>query len=89
MGNVVAILKVYPSDVGLDLERIKGDIRKAVPEGASVYKYEEEPIAFGLVAIVAYVMIPEDREGLMDEVDARIRGVEGVGNVEVWMVSRV
>jgi len=89
LGNVVAILKVYPSDVGLDLERIKGDIRKAVPEGTSVYKYEEEPIAFGLVAIVAYVMIPEDREGLMDEVDARIRGVEGVGNVEVWMVSRV
>lgn len=89
MGNVVAILRVYPSDVGLDLERIKGDIRKAVPEGTSVYKYEEEPIAFGLVAIVAYVIVPEDREGLMDEVEARIRGVDGVGNVEVWMVGRI
>jgi len=85
----MAVLKVYPSDVGLDLERMKEDIRGVIPEGTSIQKYENEPIAFGLVAIVAYVLIPEDREGLMDEVENRIRGVGGVGNVEVWMVGRV
>lgn len=89
MGKVVAVLRVYPSDVGLDLERMKEDIRRVIPEGTSIQKYEEEPIAFGLVAIVAYVLIPEDREGLMDEVESRIQRVEGVGNVEVWMVGRV
>ena len=89
MGKVMAVLKVYPSDVGLDLERMKEDIRGVIPEGTSIQKYENEPIAFGLVAIVAYVLIPEDREGLMDEVENRIRGVGGVGNVEVWMVGRV
>ena len=85
----MAVLRVYPSDVGLDLERMKEDIRRVIPEGTSIQKYEEEPIAFGLVAIVAYVLIPEDREGLMDEVESRIQRVEGVGNVEVWMVGRV
>ena len=66
---------------------LKDKVRKTLEGKAAIYKYEEEPIAFGLVALVAHVLVPEDAQGRMDEVEDLLKGIKGVSEVQV-MVSR-
>jgi elongation factor 1-beta len=54
-----------------------------------VQKFEEEPVAFGLVALIAYVVMPQDAAGQMDQVEESIRSVEQVSQIEVLRVGRV
>ncbi len=66
---------------------LKDKVRKTLDGKATIYKYEEEPIAFGLVALVAHVLVPEEVQGRMDEVEELLKGIGGVSEVQV-MVSR-
>jgi translation elongation factor EF-1beta len=34
--------------------------------------YGEEPVAFGLVALLVQFKFPEDQEGIVDEVEAKL-----------------
>lgn len=87
--RVLASLKIFPSDINLDREVIKKEIEKTIPEYASVYKFEEEPIAYGLVAIIAHVLVPEDREGAIDEVESRLKKMDKISDFQTLMVRRV
>ena len=51
MGEVVATLKIMPESPDVDLEALKAAIQVAMPAEAEFHKIEEEPIAFGLVAL--------------------------------------
>ncbi len=66
---------------------LKDKVRNTLNGKAQIYKYEEEPIAFGLVALVAHVLVPEEAQGRMDEVEELLKGISGVSEVQV-MVSR-
>lgn len=83
---VVLTLRIFPSEVGADLDELKRKVRAALPEGVRIHRFSEEPIAFGLVALVADVVLPE--EGDPEVVEKSIRGVEGVSNIQALMVRR-
>ena len=87
MVQVLTTFKIFPSDAGMDMTRLKDTVRKKLEGKAQVYKYEEEPVAFGLVALVAHVLTPEEAEGRMDEVEETLKATDGVSEVQV-MVSR-
>jgi len=86
---VVVSLKIFPSDIDVDLNALRERIEKSLPSYASVYRFEEEPIAFGLVALIAHIVLPEDRAGGLDEIERCIQGLEGVGDIQTIMVRRV
>ena len=69
MADVLVSLKVFPSGVEVNREELKQNIEKNLPDFASVLKFEEEPIAFGLVAVIAHILLPEDKSGGIDEVE--------------------
>lgn len=69
------------------MNALKDKVRKALEGKATIYKYEEEPVAYGLVALVAHVLVPEEAQGRMDEVEDILKNVKGVSEVQV-MVSR-
>ncbi|MBS7624858.1 elongation factor 1-beta [Candidatus Bathyarchaeota archaeon] len=89
MARVVVSLKIFPSDIDVDLNALRERIEKSLPSYASVYRFEEEPIAFGLVALIAHIVLPEDRAGGLDEIERCIQGLEGVGDIQTIMVRRV
>ena len=60
MARVLVSLKIFPSDIDVNREVLKRQIEKSLPLYASVYQFGEEPIAFGLIAIIAHILIPED-----------------------------
>lgn len=89
MARVLVSIKIFPSDIDVSLDSLKKKISETLPDYASVYRFEEEPIAFGLVALIAHILLPEDRSGGMDEVESRLRNIEQISEFETQMVRRI
>jgi translation elongation factor aEF-1 beta len=88
LARVLASIKIFPNDANLDLGLLKSKVQQSLPSGSTVQKFEEEPIAFGLVALIAHVVLPEDAAGHMDQVEEAIRGVDMVSEIQVLRVGR-
>ncbi len=88
MAKVLASIKIFPSDANIDLGALKSRIQESLPAGSTVQRFEEEPVAFGLVALIAHVILPENVEGTMDQVEEAIRRVDLVSEIQVLRVGR-
>ena len=84
MGKVVAQIKVLPSSTEVNLEELK----KKIEEEIKPEKIEEEPIAFGLVAVRIFKII-EDNAKFLDEIEEKLKSFEEVSQVEVEQLSRI
>jgi len=89
MSRVVISFKILPSDITIDLSLLKQKIEKSLPEYASVYKFIEEPIAFGLTALIAQIVIPEENSGGLDEIEKILQRIDEVSQMETLMIRRV
>jgi len=88
MTNVLVSVKIFPTDITIDLNQLKQQIEKSMPKEASVRKFAEEPIAFGLSALIAHILIPEDKSGELEKLENTIRKIEGVNSIDIFMVQR-
>jgi len=83
MGKVIVTFRIMPKDIEVDLEELEERVRKEIgPE-----RMEREPIAFGLVAIKATKLV-EEESGELEREENKIRGIEGVGEVEIVEITR-
>jgi len=89
MANVLISFKIFPSEATVDLNLLKEKIKKGLPEFASIYGFGEEPIAFGLSALIAHVIVPEERSGGLDEVERYLLKIEEISQIETLMVRRM
>jgi translation elongation factor aEF-1 beta len=89
MGKVVVQLKVFPTDIAIDRERLKEELKTGLPQGAQLVKFDEEPIAFGLVALIATITMIEDLSGLMQKVEDSIKSNKNVGEVQTVAIGRL
>ena len=88
MAKVLASIKIFPTDANVDLAALKSKIQSSLPSGSTVQQFEEEPVAFGLVALIAHVILPEDAGGTMDQIENAIRRVDLVSEIQVLRVGR-
>jgi elongation factor 1-beta len=88
MGKVAAQLKVMPEDADTDLEALEESLIAALPEGAELNGSDTQDVAFGLVALIVAVVVPDD-EGGTDAVEEAFADVDGVESVSVENVGRV
>jgi elongation factor 1-beta len=87
LAKVIAQIKIFPTETTVDLVDLRKKVEAGLPAGTSVARFDEEPIAFGLVALVARVAMPE-QEGQMDKVEEALKSVENVGEIQVVNVWR-
>ena len=88
MARIIASLKILPIDVNIDLNLLRDEVEKSLPENTSIYKFEEDPIAFGLVALIAHILLPEEGEDI-DKIEKAIMDLKEVSQLETLMVRRV
>jgi len=88
MAKVAVLLRVLPEGVEVPLEELAERIKGALPGEYEIVSKGEEPIAFGLKALLLKVLMPEEKEGGTSELEEIVGEVEGVSQVEVVMVSR-
>ena len=84
MGKVAVSFRIMPEDVEVDLGEVQRLIRESL--GGKVKKLEVKPIAFGLKAVEAIVVV-DDASGEVDRVEAALGQIPGVGGVEAVEVT--
>jgi len=88
MGKIVIAYKILPSESTVDLELLKEKIKKQLAGIASIQRFAEEPIAFGLCALKVNMVIPE-KDGILEETEKRITGIKEVGQIQTLGVTRL
>jgi len=89
MGSVIISYKIFPTEITVDFNELRKKIEGCLPEFASVYGFGEEPIAFGLNALIAHIKIPEDKSGVLDELEKKLEGIGEISQVQTIMVRRI
>ncbi len=88
MGSVIVTYKVFPEDIVPDFEPLKKQIQIKLPQFVEITGYGEEPVAFGLVALLVQIKVPEDKTGIVDELETALAQIKGVSQVQTMMVRR-
>lgn len=88
MGSVIVSYKIFPTDVIADFSNLKKEIEACLPEFASVMGYGEEPIAFGLKALIVHIKFPEDKSGVLEELEKKLEGISEISQIQSVMVRR-
>ena len=63
MGKVAARLKVMPQSPEIDLDALQDRLENSLPEGAKISRVDRYDVAFGLVALLPTVIVPDDAGG--------------------------
>lgn len=89
MARVVVSLKLMPESVDVDLSQIRTEAEKKIIEfaGETEFKIEEQPIAFGLKALII-LFIMDESKGSTEELEDSLAEIKGVQSVEVTDVRR-
>ena len=82
MGEVIVGLKVMPESPETNMEKLKNDIKNAIPKVVRLRGMSEKYIAFGLKAIDVTVTMP-DSAGGSENVENALSKIPGVSSVEV------
>ena len=88
MGKVAAKVKVMPESPEIDLDDLQERLEDSLPEGAKINGFERDDVAFGLIALLPTVIVPDDAGGT-EAVEEAFIDVEGVESVSVENVGRI
>ena len=88
MGSIIVTYKVFPEDIVKNFDELKKQIENIKPEFAAIEGYGEEPIAFGLVALLLQVKFPEDKTGIVDEFEEKLAKIPGMSQAQTMFVRR-
>ncbi len=81
-------MKLMPTSPDVDLEKIKETAKALVKEGDGLNReYEEEPIAFGLKAVIAFFEWSEEKE--LDDIEAAFGKIENVQSVQIIDLRKI
>lgn len=88
MGTAGIKIKVMPISPEVDLEEIKRSAKILVEaKGGKNCNFEEEPIAFGLKAIIVFFVCPEEQE--IEKLEDELKKIENVNSVQVIDIRRL
>ena len=75
--------KIMPENLDINLDDIKTKAKEVVEsfESGVFSESEEQPIAFGLKALVITIALSEDENS--DEVENKLAEIEGVSSIEL------
>lgn len=88
MGKVAAVLKVMPQSPEVDLDALEERLSDALPEGAKINNVERENVAFGLIALMPTVIVPDEAGGT-EAIEEAFSNVDEVESVSVAEVGRI
>jgi len=87
MGISLLKIKIMPTSPETNLEAIKKSAKKVIERGKGKnIEFEEEPIAFGLNAIIVSFEISEEQE--MDSIENALGKIKNVSSVQVVDMRR-
>ena len=87
MGTALLKIKIMPASPEADLEEIKIDAKKIVEKGnGKNVRFEEEPIAFGLKAVIVSFDINESYE--IEPIEIGLSQIKNISSAQVIDMRR-
>ena len=87
MGIAAVKIRIMPTSTEVDLEKLKKTAKTIVERmGGKNCKFEEEPIAFGLKALIAFFAWPEELE--LESLEGFLNKIEDVSSLQVIDMRR-
>jgi elongation factor 1-beta len=87
MGTALITLKLMPKSPNEDLEKIKEEAKKIIEDlKGTKTRFEEEPVAFGLVAVKAFFDLDESIE--LEPIENKLNDLENINSVQVVDMRR-
>ncbi len=88
MGITGIKIKIMPTSPEVELEEIKEKSKALIEQkGGKNCKFEEEAIAFGLKAIIAFFEWPEEQE--LEELEEVLKKVKNVKSIQIIDMRRL
>jgi len=88
MGIAGIKIKIMPTSPEVELEEIKEKSKALIEQkGGKNCKFEEEAIAFGLKAIIAFFEWPEEQE--LEELEETLKKVKNVKSIQIIDMRRL
>ena len=83
MGTAAIQFKIMPESPDTDLEKLKQSIKEKIEsfESGVFNDIKEEPIAFGLKALIVTFALSEEQE--VDEVENTVKEIEEISSAEL------
>jgi len=81
MGDVLSIIRVMPTGPDVDLNKLQTEIQELEPHAVA-----KKPVAFGLSCLEVQFIRP-DSSGGTDELEDKMRAMDGVESVKVTGVT--
>ncbi|MCL2863205.1 MAG: elongation factor 1-beta [Methanimicrococcus sp.] len=89
MSGVAATIKVMPAEADTDLNMLKEKIKEVMPACGKINgEIREEPIAFGLKALMVTVIVKDD-EGGIEPVEDALNTIPEAESVSVVNLDRI
>ncbi len=88
MGDVLITYKIMPTGVDVDLNSMKKEIEDKLNGIAKINDFSEEPVAFGLKALIVRVIV-KDEGGISDKIEEILQTVNNVQGVVVSEVTLI
>ncbi|MEM3091442.1 MAG: elongation factor 1-beta [Candidatus Pacearchaeota archaeon] len=87
MGYVIVKIKIMPVSVETDIEKIKKRVVQILKKnGNNNHKFEIQPIAFGLKALILLFSWPEEKS--LDHFENELKDIQGVSSIEILDMRR-
>lgn len=87
MGTALITLKIMPESPDSDLEEIKSSSKAIIEKGqGKLENTKEEPIAFGLKAIIISFALDESLE--LESIEEELKKIQSVSSVQVIDMRR-
>lgn len=88
MAHVIVTFKIMPESPEVNIQEIQEQAKVKITEAkGQVNECKEEPVAFGLKAVML-TMVRDESLGGTDDVEDALSKIEGVNSVQVENVSR-
>ena len=87
MGTALIKIKIMPTSPDVDLDEIKKKAQEVVEKGeGGVTGFEEEPIAFGLKAVLVAFSLDESQA--LEPIEEGLKKIDNVSSVQVIDMRR-
>lgn len=87
MGTALLRIKLMPASPEVDLEKIKQEAKILIEKSQGKNcRFEEEPIAFGLKAVIVSFEIDESQE--LEPIEEGLRNIKNVNSAQVVDMRR-
>jgi len=87
MGIAVVKIRIMPSSIETDLDKIKNKTKNLIEKkGGKGCQFEEKPIAFGLKALEVFFGWPEEKE--IDSLEKELSKINEINSVQVIDIRR-